>query len=372
MSSVSIVKVDSRRLMRQFIDFPEHLYRDCPNWVPALRGDEYAAFNPRKNGAYEFCEADRFLAYRNGKVVGRVAAIVNHKADDREHAVRFGWLDFIEDAEVLQALLGAVEQWGRQRGAQLVKGPWGFTDMDKEGLLVEGYEHLSPFTCLYNYPYYDTLLQQQGYTKDVDWTQRAMTVSHELPPMFQFAHLVEERFGIHVVRPRSMRELGKRYGMEIFHMYNDAFAPLEAFSPLTDKQIKDYLSTYIPILDKDFVALAVDGDDRPVGFLICVPSLSQAIRRAHGRLFPTGLAHIMQALKHNDTLEALLIGVKPEMQGCGIPVLLFKYLHENFIARGIERIIFNPQLEENHKVQNLFGDYHPEPYMRRRAYRKEI
>ncbi len=370
MNTIEIVRVMTRQQRRQFITFPERLYKDCDNWVPPLVGDEYDTFNPRKNGAYDFCEADSFLAVRDGEVVGRVAAIINHKADDAEGSLRFGWLDFVEDIEVLRALMTAVEDWGRQRGRKLLKGPWGFTDMDKEGLLVEGYEHLSPFTCLYNYPYYDTMLQQLGFAKDVDWTQRAMSVSTELPPMFQYASLVEERFGVHVVRPASTRQMGRRYGKAIFHMYNEAFAPLVGFSPLTDKQIDNYLKTYVPIMDKDFVAVAVDKDDHPVGFLFCVPSLSKAVKKARGRLFPLGFTHILRALKHNDTLEALLIGVRPEYQACGVPVLLFKYIHENCIRRGIRSIIFNPQLEENHKVQNLFGDYHPEPFMRRRAYKK--
>lgn len=372
MSQIKIVCVSSRREERQFVGFPSQLYKDCPQWVPAMEGDEYATFDPQRNGAFEFCEADRFLALDGGQVVGRGAAIINHRADDKEMAVRFGWLDFIEDIEVLRSLMDAVERWGARRGRTVIKGPWGFTDMDKEGLLVDGYDHVSPFTCIYNYPYYDRMLAQLGFVKDVDWTQRIMTVSPELPPMFQYSSLIGERFGIRVVHPRNMRELGRRYGKAIFHMYNEAFAPLEAFSPLSDRQIDTYLKTYIPILDKDFVALAVDNDDQPAGFLICVPSLSQALRKAHGRLSPLGLVHIARAMRTERTLEALLIGVSPHYQNCGVPVLLFEYLHKNCIRRGISSIIFNPQLEENYRVQNLFGEYHPEPYMRRRAYRKNM
>ena len=213
--NVNIVKVESRKQMKQFVAFPLHLYKDCENWVPALEGDEYDTFNPEKNGAYDFCEADCFLAYRGNDIVGRVAAIINHKADDEQHLVRFGWLDFIEDEEVLRALIVTVASWGKERGRTEMRGPWGFTDMDKEGLLVEGFEHLSPFTCLYNFPYYGTMLEQLGFTKDVDWTQRTLEVSKELPPMFQFTNLIEERFKVHVVQPRSMKEMSNRYGMEI-------------------------------------------------------------------------------------------------------------------------------------------------------------
>ena len=370
--SIRIEKVESRKQMKLFVTFPLRLYKDCENWVPALESDEYDTFDPQKNGAYDFCEADCFLAYRGKEIVGRVAALVNHKADDDEKIVRFGWLDFIEDMEVLRALIDTVQAWGKQHGRVEMRGPWGFTDMDKEGLLVEGFDHLSPFTCLYNFEYYGPMLEQLGFVKDVDWTQRVLEVGKEMPPMFQFTNLVEDKFKVHVVKPRNMREMSKRYGMEIFHMYNDAFAPLHGFSPLTDKQIKNYLSTYVPILDKDFVAVAVNADDHPVGFLFCVPSLSKAVKQSKGRLFPFGFMHVVKALKKNDTLEALIMGVTPEYQQCGVPVLLFKYLHENCLSRGIDRIIMNPQLEENYKVQSLFGEYKTTPFMRRRAYKKRM
>ena len=174
--AINIVKVESHKQLKLFVTFPLKLYKDCENWVPALEGDEYDTFNPEKNGAYDFCEADCFLAYRGKEIVGRVAAIINHKADDEQRLVRFGWLDFIEDEEVLKALINTVAEWGKQRGRVEMRGPWGFTDMDKEGLLVEGFENLSPFTCLYNYPYYGTMLEKLGFTKDVDWTQRVLEV----------------------------------------------------------------------------------------------------------------------------------------------------------------------------------------------------
>ena len=372
--AVELKIVKTRRELRQFVDFPEQLYRGCENWVPALRGDEFDTFDKKKNGAYDYCESECYLALKDGRVAGRVAAIINHNAnrDWKEHNVRFGWLDFIEDREVLKALLDAVEAWGKARGCTRMKGPWGFTDMDKEGLLVEGYEHLSPFTCLYNYPYYDKLLQELGFLKDVDWTQRVAKVTNQLPPMFQFADMIEQRFGLHVARARSTRELSEKYGLAIFHMYNETFAPLFQFTPLTDKQIERYLQTYVPILRPEFVSVCLDKDERPVGFTFCVPSLSKAVRRADGRLFPFGFVHILRALRHNDTLEALMIGVLPEYQGKGANVLMFKQIHENALKFGINRLILNPQLEENFKVQSLFEQYETEPFMRRRAYCKDI
>ena len=329
--NINIVKVESRKQLKLFVTFPLHLYKDCANWVPALEGDEYDTFNPKKNGAYDFCEADCFLAYRGDEIVGRVAAIINHKATNEQHIVRFGWLDFIEDEEVLKALIDTVEREEAGR-----------------------------------------VLEKLGFTKEVDWTQRTLEVSKTLPKMFEFSKLIEDRFHVHVVQPKSMNDMCKRYGMEIFHMYNEAFAPLHGFSPLTDKQIDSYLKTYVPILDKDFVAVAVNDKDQPIGFLFCVPSLSKAVKKSNGRLFPFGFIRIMKALKKNDTLEALIMGVLPEYQQCGIPMLMFKYLHENCIKRGIDTIIMNPQLEENYKVQSLFGEYITHPFMRRRAYKRHM
>lgn len=372
--AIEIKIVANCRDLTRFIDFPEQLYKDCENWVPALRGDEFDTFDKEKNGAYDYCESECYLALKDGQVAGRVAAIINHTANQTwgEEIVRFGWLDFIEDREVLAALMDAVIRWGKARGCVKIKGPWGFTDMDKEGLLVEGYEHLSPFTCLYNFPYYDTLLQELGFSKDVDWTQRIAKVSEQLPPMFQFAGMIEERFGLHVAQAHSTRELSEKYGLAIFHMYNETFAPLFQFTPLTDRQIKRYLQTYVPILRPEFVAVCLDKDERPVGFTFCVPSLSKAVKKARGRLFPFGFLHILRALKHNDTLEALMIGVLPEYQGKGANVLMFKHIHENALRFGIDKLILNPQLEENFKVQSLFEQYETEPFMRRRAYSKQI
>lgn len=372
--SVKIVTVENRRQLRKFLTFPFELYKGSENWVPPLMGDEYDTFNPKQNGAYEFCDACLYLAYRDDKIVGRVAAIINFKANElwKQPVVRFGWLDFIEDQEVLNALLDSVVAWGKQHGCSELKGPLGFTDMDKEGSLVEGYDRLSPFTCLYNYPYYDTLLKAYGLEKDVDWIQRVVHMDHVSPQVFKIAELVEKRYGLHMAHAKTSRELCNKYGMSIFHMYNEAFAPLFQFTPLTDRQIKKYLATYVPIMDPDFLAVCLDADDNPVGFAFGVPTLSEAVKKSNGRLFPFGFIRILRALKHNDTCEALLIGVLPEFQGKGAALLIFNYLYEHATKRGVTKVIMNPQLEENHKVQSMFDSFDPEFYMRRRSYVKKL
>lgn len=371
---ITVVKVSTRCQLRTFITYPERLYKNCDNWVPALIGDEFETLRKDKNPAFEFCDADYFLAYRDGKVVGRVAAIINHNANRTWDCkvVRFGWLDFVDDADVLKALLSEVEKWGAERGCDTMKGPLGFTDMDKEGSLVEGYENLSSFTCLYNYPYYDTRLKEYGLEKDADWLQDWVEISPQLPEVLKYAELVEKRFGLRVYQARSMKELGDKYGKALFHTLNEAFAPLYQFTKLSEKQIDAYVKSYLGILNKDFVCILVDREDKAVGFAVCVPSLSKAIKKARGRLFPFGFFPILKALNSNDTIEALMIGVLPEYQRMGASALIFKYLHENAIKYGIKRMVMNPQLETNLKVQTLFDVYKPKPYTRRRSYSKKI
>lgn len=369
-----IREVCNRKDLRTFITFPEKLYQNCANWVPSLIGDEFDTLGD-KNPALEFCERSYFLAERDGETVGRIAAIINHNAnrDWKENVVRFGWIDFIKDLEVVQALTDKVAEWGRARGCVKIKGPLGFSDFDKEGLLVEGFEHLSPFTVIYNYPYYGELLEAAGFRKDVDWTQKLVEVPVTIPPQFQYTDLIEKRFGLHQVTGRSMKELGKRYGMEIFHLVNKAFAELYEFTPFSDKQIEGYVKAYLPILNKDFISIVVDADDNVAGFAFCVPSLSKAIRKAHGRLFPFGFIHLLKALKKNDSLDALMIGVLPEYQGKGASLLIFKQIHESCLKYGIKQMLANPQLETNYKVQSVFDDiYVTHEFQRRRSYVKNL
>lgn len=372
--SVTIVTVKGKKLFKKFVNFPKDLYKDSKNWVPPLEGDEYDTFNPKKNGAWDFSTAECYLAYKDGKVVGRVAAIINFKANDlwKEKTVRFGWLDFVEDQEVVDALMDAVKAFGHKHECNMMKGPLGFTDMDKEGLLVDGYENLSPFTCLYNYPYYDVLLKKYGLEKEADWLQKKIVITPELPDVYKFTDIIEQRYGLHIATAKNTRELCNKYGMSIFHMYNEAFAPLFQFCPLTDKQIQSYLATYVPILDVRYVAVCVNDKEEPVGFAFCVPTLSKAVKQSNGKLFPFGFMRILKALKKNDTLEALMIGVLPEYQGKGAVMLLMKYIHENCIKAGINTMIVNPQLEDNIKALTVLDQYESTFYMRRRSYNKEI
>ena len=370
-----IKEIKGRKALKEFVLFPEELYKDDPWWVPSLISDEINTLLPEKNPAFDYCEAAYFLAYNTeGKIVGRVAAMINHKANEawNEKSVRFGWIDFIEDQDVVDALVGAVEKWGKEKGMEKCKGPLGFTDMDKEGLLVEGFERLVPFTTIYNYPYYGPMLEAAGYSKDVDWTQRIFDLPEELPRMYKLVDALAERAECHIFVPKNKKEL-REEALKLFNdCYNSAFSVLYEFAPLTDKQVKAYVDQYIPVLNMDFIAIIHDRNERIVGFAVAVPSLSKAFQKSRGRLFPTGLFHILHALNHEKTVEALMIGIVPEYQKKGLQVLLFHHLHMNGLKHGIKRMIMNPQLENNIKVQMLFDDFNPKPYMRRRSYIKEI
>ncbi|MBQ7194382.1 MAG: N-acetyltransferase [Bacteroidales bacterium] len=362
-------------MLKQFIQFPLDLYKNCDKWVPAFEDDEFKSLGP-DNPSLSFCERELFLAFRGKQVVGRIAAIINHNANKKwnENTVRFGWFDVVNDYPVAVVLVDRVIEWGRERGAQKIKGPLGFTDMDREGMLVEGFEKESPFTVIYNYPYYGEFMEKMGFTKDVDWTQRCVEFGPQLPPMMQYADLVEKRYGVRLYRANTLKQMARR-GREMFYVLNDAFAGLYEYSKLSDAQIDSYVKQYVPVLNKDMVAFVVNEEDKLVAFTVTMPHISAGVRKAKGRIFPFGWLHILPQLnpRKNHIAEGLLIGVLPEYQAKGAALLMFKYLHENYNKLGIKHLLLNPQLEENHKVQALFGsDYDVQLYQRRRSYVKEL
>lgn len=371
---ITIETVKNRRQLRRFVLFPEKLYKGNPNWVPAFVSDEMKTFSPA-NPSLEYCQYDCFLAKdENGTIVGRVAAIINPKSNERWNArtVRFGWIDFIDSVEVCSALVGAVADWGRQRGMDTIKGPLGFTDMDREGLLVEGFENLSPFTCIYNYPYYGKHLEACGFRKDTDWIQRLVTLPPEPPEFFRLAEVVEQRYGLHIFRPKNRAELRSK-AEELFHVLNAAFTNIYEFAPLSDREITDYINQYFPLVNKDFICMILDKDEKVVGFAITVPSIARAIQKVRGRLFPFGWIRVLHALYHNNIVEAMIVGAAPEHQGNGANVMILKDMQLIAMKYGIRKMITNPQLETNVKALSMFGKYYEmEPYMRRRSYIKEI
>ncbi len=374
MNNVLIREVLSGKDLKKFISFPEELYKDNPNWVNPLWADEYNTLLKKRNPAFEYCEARYFLAIKDGKVAGRVAAIINNKAnkDWNEKYIRFGWLDFIDDIYVLESLMCKVESIARENCLEAVNGPFGFTDMDREGLLIEGFDKMGSFTTLYNFPYYGELLEKLGYVKDADWHQREYGVPNPVPEKLnQFSRIVQHKFQVRVLEKVSKRKL-RKYAKGLFVAYNRAFVPLYGFTPLTDRQIETYIDQFLPLINFDLICIVLDKEDNVVAFAITMPSLAGAIRKAKGKLFPFGLFYILRALKKYDVIDMLMIGIDPSYQNKGLNAVIFDHLNTNFIKLGAKKVIANPQLDNNHAVKKIFEYYEGVPYMTRRCYLKKL
>lgn len=371
--SVTIKEVISNRDLVKFVKFPFSLYKNHPLWVPPLNIDELNSLK-KTNPAFAHCKARYFLAYRDKKIVGRIAGIINYNAnsDWGEKNIRFGWIDMIDDIEVTKALTDTVAAWGREEGMETMNGPWGFSDMDKEGLLVDGFDKEPSITTLYNYPYYGEHLERLGFKKEVDWVQGTLTIPEKVPAkLAAFDAIVREKYGLSVIIPRKPKDIRKR-GEEIFSVLNDSYVNLHEFTRLTDKQVKMYIGQYMPFINKDMICVIVDKDNRVVGFAITMPSLSEGFRKAKGKLFPFGFIHILKSLKTYKTVECYLIGVIPEYKHKGVNALIFSYLQQNYIKLGFKTLVSNPQLENNLAVQRMFDYYDNETYSRRRCYIRSL
>lgn len=376
MEELMIKEVTSKKEMKRFIRLNYELYKDCPYSVPDLYEDMVDTFST-KNAAMEFCDAAYFLAYRGVRIVGRVAAIINRKANERwgQQAVRFGYIDFIDDEAVSRALIDTVEQWGRERGMTSIEGPLGFTDMDAEGMLIEGFDELSTNATIYNYPYYPRHMERLGLEKSADWVEMLIQVPTSVPErMERIAKIVTDKYGLQIKKFTSHKEIARQYGREIFSVINEAFKPLFGYSELTDRQIDQYVKTYLPFIDLKLVSLITDRDGRLICVGISMPSLSRALQKAKGRLLPFGWFHLLKAMKWKkpDTLDLMLVGVLPEYQGKGVNALLFCDLIPTYLAEGYKYVETNPELELNTKVQSQWIYFERRQHKRRRCYRKNL
>lgn len=376
---ISIKKVTNRRELKKFIRFNYKMYKNNPYSVPDLMDDMLGTFDKKRNAAFEFCEADYFLAYNErGEAVGRVAAIINRHANEtwQTKVVRFGWIDFIDDIEVSRTLLQTVEQWGRERGMTHIQGPLGFTDFDAEGMLIEGFDQLSTMATIYNHPYYPVHMEQLGMQKDADWVEYKIYIPDAIPDKHRrIADLIQRKYGLKVVKSQSRKEISSRYGQAIFDLMNEAYSPLYGYSALTQKQINQYVKMFLPIVDLRMVTLITDADDRLVCAGISMPSLSEALQKSRGRLLPWGWYHLGKTLflkKYPRVLDLLLVAVKPEYQNKGVNALLFADLIPVYQQLGFEYAESNPELEQNGKVQAQWEYFKTEQHKRRRCYTKEL
>ncbi|MCM1164208.1 MAG: N-acetyltransferase [Muribaculaceae bacterium] len=359
-----------------YVKFQLDLYRDNPCYVPPLIFDDINTLLPEKNPAFDFCEAQSFMAYRDGKPAGRITAILNKLVNEKSgrKEARFGFVDFIDDPEVVDLLFKAAEDWARSKGMTEMVGPMGFSDMDHEGMLVYGFDEMGTMATIYNYDYYPRHMERLGYAKDTDWVEYRITIPDKVPEkMSRIAEIVMKKFNLRIIKYTSSSRIKAEYGEALFELINEAYANLYGYSTLTKRQIDYYIDMYLSLIKLDYVSLVVDADDRLIGVGITLPSLSQALRKAHGKLLPLGWWYMLRAIKgHNDVVDLMLIAVKPEYQSKGVNSLFFYDLLNLYIRDGVKFAETNLELEENLNVQSQWEYFEKRLHRRRRAYRKQL
>ena len=362
--------------LKEFTQFQIDLYDGNPYYVPPLISDDVSTLSPKINPAFDFCEAVYFMAYRGGKPVGRIAGIINRQVNEhhKSNNARFGFIDFIDDPEVSEALLKAVEDWAREKGMTKLIGPLAFTDLDHEGMLVEGFQELSTMATIYNYAYYPQHLERLGYKKESDWVEFIIDVPDAIPDkMNRIAELVKRKYGIKVLKYDSRKRIKREYGRALFHLINDSYDGLYEYSHLTERQIEYYIDIYLGLLNLDLVTLIVDKEDKLIGVGISMPSMSRALQKSKGKLFPTGWWHLLKGLKgKNDRVDLLLVAVKPEYQNKGVNALLFQDLIPYYQKNGYKWAESNPEMETNSKVQSQWEYFDYRQHRRRRSFYKKL
>jgi len=377
-SKIEIREVTTKEDLRRFVDYPNILYKDVEQFIPAFYGDDLDDWNPQKIPAFSYCEAKCFLAWRDGEIVGRIGAILSHKANETwgTQRMRFSQVDFIDDREVSAALFAAVEDWARSKGCNQVHGPLGFCDMDREGMLVEGFDERSMFITYYNHPYYNEHLQALGYAKDTDWVENLIEIpsadSESAQKLRKLSEWLLKRGGYHKADITRRSQITPKHIEQVFQLVNKAYAPLYGVVLLSDEQIKKYAQKFLPMVTPDFLCLVLNAQEELVAFGVCVPSMAEALRRCRGRLFPTGWIHVLRSMKKNDTIDLLLIAVDPQLQGTGLNAIVMDHLLQGAQKMGIAYAETGPTLETNDKVQSQWKFFERRQHKRRRCYIKNL
>ena len=372
--SIQIKEVLSKGDMKAFINFPYDLYKNHPYWVPPLRFDEAATLDSKKNPAFDYCEARYWLAYKGNKVVGRIAGIINNAYIDKwkNKYVRFGWIDFEDDQDISRLLLEQVQTWAKEKGLTAIHGPLGFTDLDHEGALIEGFDQLGTLASIYNYPYYPVHFEKLGFVKDTDWVEYQIPVGKEVPErLLKLSSIVEKRLNLTVVRAKKPKEI-LPYGTAIFELINEAYSGLYGVTPLTQRQMDYYTKMYFSFMKVEFVTIIIDSEGKLAAFGITMPSLSKALQKNKGKLLPFGFIPLLMAMKKNNMADMLMVAIRPDLQGKGVNAMLMKETYASYVKSGIEIVETNHELEDNTKVQSLWTDYNAKQHKRRRCFIKQL
>ena len=370
--SLTIKEVKSKRDLKNFVSFPYSLFKENQYWIPPLRFDEMKTLNKNVNPAFEFCESRYWMVYKGNKIVGRIAGIINSKFNEKfnKKEARFGWIDFENNTEISSLLFNTVEKWAIEKGMASIHGPLGFTDMDGEGMLIEGYEEISTLGNIYNYPYYKKHIEDFGYSKDIDWIEfRVKIVSSTPDKIARIAQIALQRNKLKVPEFKNAKEM-LPYAKDIFLLINETYKDLYGFVELTDKQIDFYVKQYFSFIRPENLPIVLDENNKLAAFGITMPSLNNALQKINGRLFPFGFLYILREMKKSKALDLYLTAVRTDLQNKGVNALLIDQINKVCIKNGIQYVETNRELETNEKVQAQWRLYDARQHKRRRCYKK--
>ena len=374
MSEVQIIQVNNEKQLSDFIKFPMELYKNNQNYVPSLINDEKNIWNPKENPALSYSEAKQFLAYKDNKLAGRIAVMINYK-EAKElgiEKVRFGWLDFIDDEEVSKALINEAIKFAQEKNIKKIEGPMGFTNLDKAGMLTFGFDKLATMIGIYNFSYYPEHLEKLGLIKEKEWVEFEIDFPEVLPDkVLKFSKLIAEKYQLKTLEFKSKEEILPLVE-PMFKLLDETYKSLSTYTPISDEQIQHYKEKYFGLIDKDYIICVVDKEYNLVAFAITMPSYSKALQKSKGKLLPFGWWHFMNASRKNDRANFYLIGVHPEYQKRGVTAIIFKEIWNTFRKKGVKFLETNPELEENKNIQLLWQDYHPVNHKRRRTYSLDL
>ncbi len=362
--------------LKKYIKFGNDLYKGNNCYVPPLFMDEMNTLSPQKNPAFDFCKAQMFMAYRDGKPVGRITALINSQVNkiSGKKDMRFGWVDFIDEAEVVDALFDAAAKWGREQGCTSMVGPMGFTDLDHEGMLTFGFDEMGTMATIYNYAYYPEHMERMGFAKEADWVEFRIEIPAEIPAKIsRIAQIVETKFNLRCVKFTDRKLLKEKYGHALFALINEAYADLYGFSPLTERQIDHYINEYLGMLRLEDLSIVVDADDKLIGCGISMPNMSEALRRSGGKMWPFGWWHLLKAIRGKvDVVDLMLVAVAKDYQSKGVNSLILCDLIRAYNANGYKEAESNIELEDNEDVQKQWNYFPHRLHRRRRAWRLDL
>ncbi|MBQ4915521.1 GTP cyclohydrolase [Maribacter sp. MMG018] len=371
---ITIKKVTSQTELKKFVTFPFSLYKDSKYWVPPIIKDELETFDKTKNPVFKNADAWFFLAYKNGQIVGRVAAIINRLEVEKQglKKMRFGWFDFIDDQEVSKALLQKVAEIGTKNNLEYMEGPVGFSNLDKVGVLIEGFDHIGTMITWYNYPYYKTHYENMGFVKEKEYMENKFPASNADPALFtKLNDLIKRRYGLKEVNFTSTKEV-MPMADEMFDLFNETYSKLSSFVPITEVQKNYFKKKYISFINPEYIKFIKDKEDKLIAFAIVMPSFSEALQKAKGKLFPFGIFHLLKAKKNSKDVIFYLIGIHPDYQNKGVTAIIFNEYYKTFKEKGIKMCYRTPELEENVAIKQMWKHFDPVIYKRRRTYKKSL